>query len=176
MADGSPRKADRRRWQDVIVDHLKEFPRQYAALENAISAFGDDFDLPEFKAAFETAEDMEAYNRVQAVERAFGRVQNFVGELAETAVKLAELPRPVMGDDGSRVEQAFEALREAGVIDRSLCRRLVRTQTARRRLEHSYTRINAGDVHGATKLVYETAPDFIRAYRPWIEPFLSATA
>jgi uncharacterized protein YutE (UPF0331/DUF86 family) len=176
MANGSPRRAERRRWQDIVVDHLEEFPRQYAALESAIGAFGDDFDLPEFKAAFETAEDMEAYNRVQAVERAFGRVQNFIGELATTAVKLAELPRPAMGDDGSLVEQAFEALRDAGVIDRSLRRRLVRAQTARRRLEHSYTRINAGDLHRATKLVYETAPDFIRAYRSWIEPFLSTAA
>jgi uncharacterized protein YutE (UPF0331/DUF86 family) len=175
MADGGPRKAERRRWQDVIVEHLKEFPRQYAALESAMTAFGDDFDLPEFRAAFETTEDMEAYNRVQAVERAFGRVQNFIGELAETAVELAELPRPAMGDDGSRVEQAFEALRDAGVIDRSLCRRLVRTQTARRRLEHSYVHVNAGDVHRATKLVYATAPNFIRAYRPWIEPFLFTT-
>jgi uncharacterized protein YutE (UPF0331/DUF86 family) len=162
--------------QDVIIDHLTDFPRQYAALENAMSAFGEDFDLPEFTAAFETAEDMEAYNRVQAVERAFGRVQNYVGEMAGAAVKLADLPRPVMGDDGSRVEQSFEALRDAGVIDGNLCRRLVRAETARRRLEHSYTRINAGDVHRATRLVYEAAPAFIRAYRSWIEQFLSATA
>jgi len=176
VAGGSPREAERRRWQDAIVDHLKEFPRQYAALESAIGVFGDDFDLPEFKAAFETADDMEAYNRVQAVERAFGRVQNFIGELAHTAVKLAELPRPAIDEYGSRVEQAFEALRDSGVIDASLCRRLVRAQTARRRLEHTYTRISAGDVHRAATSVYETAPDFIRAYRPWIERFLSAAA
>ena len=86
MADGSLRKAERRRWQDVIIDHLKEFPRQYAALENAISAFGDDFDLPEFKAAFETAEDMEAYNRVQAVERARSNSPSFRGQLSATTV------------------------------------------------------------------------------------------
>ena len=176
MAGEGPRKAERRRWQDVIVEHLTEFPRQYAALESAMSAFGEDFDLTEFKVAFETTEDMEAYNQVQAVERAFGRVQNFIGELADAAVKLAELPRPPMGDDGSRVEQAFEALSEAGVIDRNLCRRLVRTQIARRRLEHSYVHVNAGDVHRATKLVYEAAPQFIRAYRPWIEPFLPTAA
>ena len=136
-----------------------------------MNAFGDDFDLPAFKAAFETTEDMEAYNRVQAVERAVGRVQNFIGDLAETAVKLTELPRPPMGD-GSRAEQAFRALRDRGVIDGKLCGRLVRAQGARRRLEHSYVRINAGDVHRAAELVHETAPDFISAYRRWIEPFL----
>ena len=139
-----------------------------------MSTFGDDFDLSAFKAAFDTADDMEAYNRVQAVERAVGRVQNFVGELAETAVKLAELPRPSMGDDGSRAEQAFSALRDEGVIDGNLFRRLVRAHGARRRLEHSYVRISAGDVHRAAELVHGTAPDFIRAYRRWIEPFLGA--
>lgn len=137
-----------------------------------MSTFGEDFDRAAFKAAFETTEDMEAYNRVQAVERAVGRVQNFVGDLAEAAVKLAELPRPPMAEDGSRAEQAFSALRDGGVIDRHLCRRLVRAHGARRRLEHSYAQINAGDVHRAAELVHGTAPDFIRAYRRWIEPFL----
>ncbi len=137
-----------------------------------MNAFGDDFDLRTFKGAFETTEDMEAYNRVQAVERAVGRVQNFIGDLAETGVKLAELPRPPMGDDGSRAEQAFNALRNGGVIEGNLCRRLVRAQGARRRLEHSYVEINAGDVHRAAQLVHETAPDFIYAYRRWVEPFL----
>ena len=175
MADRRSRKADRGRWRDVIVEHLKEFPRQYRALESAMSAFSHDFELAEFKAAFNTTQDMEAYNRVQAVERAVGRVQNFVAELAESAVKLADLPRSQLGDDGSRAEQAFEALRDAGVINGSLCRRLVRAQGARRRLEHSYVGINAGDVHAAAILVHETAPDFIRAYRSWIVPFLAPT-
>jgi len=172
MADRT-RKVDRRRWRDLVVRHLEDFPRQYAALESAMAAFGGDFDLPAFRAAFDTTEDMEAYNRAQAVERALGRVQNFVADLAETAVKLAELPRPLMGEHTSRAEQAFEALRDAGVIDARLCGRLVRAQGARRRIEHSYVGINAGDVHRAAELVHETAPDFIRAYRPWIEPFLN---
>lgn len=134
--------------------------------------FGDDFDLPAFKAAFDTSEDMGAYNRVQAVERAVGRVQNYVGDLAEAAMNLAELSRPGMPGRGSRAEQAFEALRDAKVISASLCRRLVRAQGARRRLEHSYVRINAGDVHRATELVHETSRDFIQAYRRWVEPYI----
>ena len=172
MAERPPRKAERGRWRDLIIAHLKDFPRQYAALESAMGAFGDDFDLSAFKAAFDTADDMEAYNRVQAVERAVGRVQNFVGELAEAAVKLAGLPRPPMADDGTRAEQAFTALRDEGVIDAQLSRRLVRAHGARRRLEHSYVRISAGDVHRAAELVHRSAPDFIHAYRRWIEPFL----
>lgn len=172
MAERAPCKTERARWRDTIIGHLQDFPRQYSALETAMAAFGDDFDLPPFKAAFVTEDDMEAYNRVQAVERAVGRVQNYVADLAEAGVKLADVPRSTTSAQVSRAEQAFEALRDAAVINRSLCRRLVRAQGARRRLEHSYVRISAADVHRATTLVHETARDFIRAYRTWIEPYL----
>jgi hypothetical protein len=74
--DPDARRLDTKRWRLAIVRHLEDLPRQYAALEHAMASFGQDFDLHEFKAAYNTAEDMDAYNRVQAVERALGRVQN----------------------------------------------------------------------------------------------------
>jgi uncharacterized protein YutE (UPF0331/DUF86 family) len=163
------RKADVRRLQRQIVRHLEEFPRQYAALETAMAAFGEDFDLASFKRAFNTREDMEAYNRVQAVERALARVQNFVAELSDAGVSLAELPRPRIAEDGSRAQQAFEALRAANVIHGGLCRRLTRAQKARTTIEHSYVQTQAGDVHRAAELVHDAARDFIGAYRAWIE-------
>ena len=137
-----------------------------------MAAFGDDFDLQQFKQAFTTREDMEAYNRAQALERAVGRVQNFVAELAEAGMKIAQLPRPSIDDDGSAAQQAFAALRDAGVISDSLRRRLVRAQKARSTLEHGYVEIPAGDVHRAAVLVHEAARDFIGRYRAWIEPYL----
>jgi uncharacterized protein YutE (UPF0331/DUF86 family) len=173
VASREPHKADRARWRDSIVDHLQDFPRQYAALETAMAAFGADFDLQAFKPAFETSEDLEAYNRVQAVERAALRVQNYVGELADSGVKLAELPKPTGPGDGSDVERAFATLRDAGVIDGNLCRRLIRAQGARRTIEHSYLRVRAGDVHRTTELIHEAARDFIARYRRWIEPYLA---
>ncbi|MEK6278147.1 MAG: hypothetical protein AABM29_09060 [Actinomycetota bacterium] len=176
MADGEPRKADRKRWERDIVRHLEDFPRQYAALETAMAAFGGDFDLQEFKEAFITTEDMEAYNRVQALERATGRVQNFVADLANAGVRLSQLPRPPKGDDGSPAQQAFEALRDAKVIDGELCRRLMRAQKARSMIEHSYVQTPAGDVHRAAQLVQETARDFIGPYRAWIDAHLEEGA
>jgi hypothetical protein len=167
-----PRRAGRSRWQRDILRHLEDFPRQYAALETAMAAVGDDFDLRRFKQAFETTEDLEAYNRVQAIERGVGRVQNFVAELADAGVSLAQLPRPPIGDDGSRAQQAFEALRDAKVIDAGLCRRLTRAQRARSMIEHSCVQTPAGDVHRATELVHQAARDFIGAYRAWIEGYL----
>jgi hypothetical protein len=167
-----PSKAERSRWQRDIVRHLEEFPRQYAALENAMAAFGGNFDIRLFKEAFNTADDMEAYNRVQALERAVGRVQNFVAELAQAGAKLAVLPRPPIAQGGSAAQQAFEALREGAVIDAALCRRLTRAQNARSMIEHSYVRTPAGDVHRAAELVHRAALEFIEPYRKWIEPFL----
>jgi uncharacterized protein YutE (UPF0331/DUF86 family) len=154
------------------VRHLADFPRQYAALETAMAAFGRDFDLKLFRHAFETTNDMEAYNRVQAVERALGRVQNFVAELADAGVNLAQLPRPPMAEDGSRAQQAFEALRDARVIDRGLCRRLTRAQRARSAIEHGYVQAGAGDIRDAAVLVLESARSFIGAYGAWIPDHL----
>lgn len=172
MPDPDVRPADTKRWRLAIVRHLEDLPRQYAALEHAMASFGTDFDLQQFKAAYTTSEDMDAYNRVQAVERALGRVQNYVGELAESGVKLAVLPRPA-DTHRSSTEIAFEAMRDAKIITASLCRRLVQAQNARTRIEHSYVQTPAGDVHRAATLVRDAARDFIGSYRDWIEPFLA---
>ncbi len=98
MTEEELRKSDRRRLVRKIVGHLDEFPRQYAALETAMAAFGDDFDLAHFKTAFDTSDDMDAYNRAQAVERALGRVQNFVAQMAISGARLAglRLKRPTV--------------------------------------------------------------------------------
>lgn len=176
MAGRKPRAAHRDRWQREIVNHLEDFPRQYDALENSMTAFGEDFDLPRFKEAFDTTKDMDAYNRVQALERALGRVQNYVADLADAGAKLAALPRPPLGDNGSPVQQAFEALRDAGVIDGNLCRRLTRAQKARSALEHTYVQTNAGDVHRSATLVHDAAREFIGRYRAWIAEYLEGGA
>jgi hypothetical protein len=172
MPDSGARPLDTKRWRLAVVRHLEDLPRQYAALEHAMASFGADFDIQAFKAAYNTSDDMDAYNRVQSVERALGRVQNYVGELAEAGAKLAALPRPA-DSHRSSTEIAFEAMREAKVISASLCRRLLQAQNARTRIEHGYVQTPAGDVHRAAILVRDTARDFIGSYRDWIKPFLA---
>jgi hypothetical protein len=172
VPDPDVRPVDTKRWRLAIVRHLEDLPRQYAALEHVMASFGEDFDLQQFKAAYNTAEDMDAYNRVQAVERALGRVQNYVGELAEAGAKLAALPRPA-DSHRSSTETAFEAMRDAKIISARLCRRLVLAQNARTRIKHGYVQMPAGDVHRAATLVRDTARDFIGSYRDWIEPYLA---
>jgi len=167
------RAVDRRRWRLAVIRHLEDFPRQYAALENAMGAFGADFDLQSFKEAFDTSEDLDAYNRVQALERALGRVQNHVAELALAGSRLAELPRVSVERHAPQAQQAFESLREAKVISASLCRQLVAAQNARARIEHGYVQTPAGDVHRAATLVHDGARDFIGSYRDWIGQYLA---
>ena len=176
MPDQPQRKADRKRLERDILRHLEDFPRQYRALEAAMASFGEDFDLRAFKEAFNSQEDMEAYNRAQALERAVGRVQNYVAGLAVAGARVAQLPLPPMGDGGSPAQQAFEALRDRKVIDGELCRRLIRAQRARSVIEHSYVKTPAGDVHRAAELVHEAARDFVGVYAPWVAPQLEGGA
>ncbi len=157
-----PRKADLRRWRREIVDLLADFPRQHAALETAMSAFGEGFELSRFKRAYDTETDMDAYNRVQAVERALGRVQNYVADLSIAGVKLAGLDLSE-ADHDAMAPRAFRALKDTGAIGAELCRRLIRAQKARTMIEHSYVKVPAGNSHRAAVLVRESSREFHRA-------------
>jgi len=171
MAAPAPRKADLARWRREIVDRLADFPRQYAALESAMAAFGEDFELAEFKRAYEPTAEPEAYNRAQAVERALGRVQNYVAELSIGAVRLARLELVESGEDGLAA-RSFSTLAGAGVLSRALCRRLKRAQKARSMIEHSYVTVPAGSIHDAAELVHAAARDFIGPFTAWVEDYL----
>jgi len=165
-----PSAAQRNRWRNEAIEHLEDFPRQYAALQNAMAEFGADFPLPPFKAAFDSTTDMDSYNRVQSVERALGRVQNFVAQLSILGAKLAEL-QPPKADEGE-AGKAFSALQKAGVISAALCRKLRRAQKARTMIEHSYVKVPAGKVHEAADLIAVSAREFIGPYRAWVEDYL----
>jgi len=173
MTDERLRKAARKRLERRIVARIDDFPRQHAALESAMAAFGDEFDLARFKRAFETSEDIEAYNDVQAVERAIGRVQGYVAELAMDGVRLVGLPSTPSGGEGFRATHAFEAMRDAKLIDAALDRRLARAQKGRSQIEHEYPGLRAGRVHEAAIVIRETSLEFFARFRAWIEPHLT---
>jgi uncharacterized protein YutE (UPF0331/DUF86 family) len=164
-----PKRKSRAQLCAEVIAHLEEYPRQLLALEIAMEKFGEDFELERFKPAFE-GEAGEAYNQVQAVERGFGRVQNYIAQLAQIGARLADLELPKVQQ--SEAARAFEALRDAGAIDASLCRRLKRTQKVRTEVEHEYVRVKAGRLHEAVALLAASARDFIGPYTAWIEPYL----
>ena len=131
--------------------------------------FGGDFDAAQFADAFES-EEPELYTRVQAIERGFGRLQNYIALMAEDGTKLAGLPRRSLEASEPRAQPAFEALRDARVITRDLCRRLIATQKSRTLFEHDYVRVAAVDVHAAVVKLLGVAPEFLERFSVWIEP------
>ena len=136
-----------------------------------MAGFGADFDPKAFKAAFDSTTDMDAYNRAQAVERALGRVQNYVAQLSITGAKLAGLG--LAKSEEGEAARAFAALKDAGTISGALCRKLRRAQKARAMIEHSYVKVPAGNVHQAAELIVSGAREFIGPYRDWVEAYLS---
>jgi len=159
-----------KRLRSEVVERLDSLPDEILALESAMEEFGEDFELKKFKRAFERKDGIKSYNKVQAVERAFSRVQNYVVELAERGRRLAQLELPDSHEANSA--RAFDALREAGVINASLCRNLKRTQKARSDVEHDYPGMKAGRLHAAVELGLPAAREFIRPYSAWIAPYL----
>lgn len=165
-------KAERQRLVRNLIAYAEELPRQITALDTAMQEFGEEFDLAEFKRAFSSSDRPRLYNRVQAAERAFARVQNFLTDMAVSGVRLAELSVRRPEKDESSAKPCFDALRDAGVIDAGLCRRLESGQKARSRVEHDYLHTPAGDVHRAIKTVRRAAEEFVGPFAAWIEPYL----
>lgn len=167
------RDIDRKRWRRSVVEHLEDYPRQLETLRWNVASFGDDFDLAEFAAAF-SSDEPAVYTRVQAIERAFGRLQNYTALMAENGANLAGLARRPVGDRGPKAQPAFEAIRDAGVLTKDLCRRLVALQRSRNLFEHDYVRVQAADVHEAVASLLAVAPDFLDRFARWVAPFLSS--
>lgn len=159
-----------KRLHSEIVERLDGLPEEILALESAMEEFGERFELEEFKRAFERRDGIKAYNKVQAVERSFSRVQNYVVELAERGCQLAQLE--LSDSHEARSARAFDALKGAGVINASLCRNLKRTQKARSDVEHDYPSMRAGRLHAAVELGLPAARQFLRPYGSWIAPYL----
>lgn len=164
------RKASPKLLRSEIVQRLEDLPRQILALESAMEEFPPDFDRGAFKRAFEMKAGIKGYNKVQAVERAFSRVQSYLAELAEGGARLAglELPNSHEGD----AARSFDALRDEGVIGASLAKDLKRVQKARSAVEHEYLGMRAGRLHEATALTVTAAGEFLGPFSRWIAPYL----
>jgi uncharacterized protein YutE (UPF0331/DUF86 family) len=165
-----PRRVDVRRWQTKINDELKSLPREYEALEYAMSEFGSNFDLNMLKEAKRSDSKIALYSKVLALERAVTRVQNILADLAIAGAKLGGLELPKI--EAGEAVRSFEALKEEGVIDASICRRLVKSQNTRNRIEHDYDKVNAGQLHDAAEGVRDLGGEFVRPFYAWITPQL----
>jgi hypothetical protein len=85
---------------------------------------------------------------------------------------LAGLPRRSLEASEPRAQPAFEARRDARVITKDLCRRLIATQKSRILFEHDYVRVAADDVQAAVVKLLGVAPEFLERFSGWIKPYL----
>ncbi len=171
MSPQERRRVEVRRRRQEIIDLIDGLPRQHLALDNAMRAFGDDFELRALKSALAPTADIDVYNQAQALERAMTRVQNMLAELAIAGVKLACLEPPDSAH-GGRADRSFAALRDAGVTDPSVARRLRKAQVVRNLLEHDYEAVSPIRLHRTVEDVYQLTFEFARPFRAWINPFL----
>lgn len=161
-------RVQRRRWRSAITDLLEDLPRQVTALDYIHSGFAD---AAEFASAFES-EDPAVYSRVLVLERGFGRVQNYIADLANDGALLADLPLSHPKDDEPQAQPAFESLRDARVIPADMAKRFVARQKVRATLEHRYSQIGPRRLYDAAGELLVDAPRFADRYAAWIAPSL----
>ncbi len=75
-----------------IRDRVSDVRRHLIALRVAMAEFGEDFDLDEFRAAYDTDEPARL-NQVKAVERGVDQLWNYIAELTSFGLELAEVRR-----------------------------------------------------------------------------------
>lgn len=147
-----------------IRDRVSDVRRHLIALRVAMAEFGEDFDLDEFRAAYDTDEPARL-NQVKAVERGVDQLWNYIAELTSFGLELAEVRR--RGDE-LNARRDLAALRRIGVLGPERARRLDRLRELRRLLVHEYATATAEQVHEAARIVADEFVPFYDAYRGWI--------
>lgn len=127
-----------------IRDRVSDVRRHLIALRVAMAEFGEDFDLDEFRAAYDTDEPARL-NQVKAVERGVDQLWNYIAELTSFGLELAEVRR--RGDE-LNARRDLAALRRIGVLGAERARRLDRLRELRRLLVHEYATASAEQIYG----------------------------
>jgi uncharacterized protein YutE (UPF0331/DUF86 family) len=147
-----------------VRDRVSDLRRHLVALRTAMGEFGEDFELEQFRLAYES-EDPVLLNRVKAVERGVDQLYNYIAELAALGLELAEL-RTRRQETNARVD--IDSLTRAGVIGPGRARRLQRLRELRRLLVHEYATATAEQVHEAARIIANEFVPFYDSYRAWI--------
>jgi hypothetical protein len=168
LEQGDPERA--RALKAKVRDRISDVRRHLVALRAAMTAFGEDFDLAVFEAAY-ASDDPVLLNQVNAVERGIDKLWNTIAELTAFGLELAGVrPR----DAALNARRDLSDLRRIGVIGSELARRLDQLRELRRLLVHEYATATAEQVHEAAWLVADDFVPFYDAYRAWIGRGFSA--
>lgn len=99
---------------------------------------------------------------VYPIERAFEILVNFVVELAELGLQLAEIT-----PEGSRAK-ALEQLKDEGVISESRRGRLVAIYRVRSQMQHAYPDVGAQSTYDAARSLLDELAGFFSDYARWL--------
>jgi len=154
-----------------VRDRVSDVRRHLVALRAAMAEFGEDFDLDDFKEAYDS-DDPARLNQVKAVERGVDQLYNYIAELTAFGLELAEARGR---DDELNARRDLAALSRLGVVGPERARRLERLRELRRLLVHEYATASAEQVHEAARIVADEFAPFYEAYRRWIGRGFSAT-
>jgi uncharacterized protein YutE (UPF0331/DUF86 family) len=147
-----------------IRDRVSDVRRHLVALRPAMAEFGEDFELDDFREAYDS-DDPVLLNRVKAVERGVDQLYNYIAELAALGLELAEV-RARRQETNARAD--IDSLTRIGVIGPERARRLQRLRELRRLLVHEYATATVEQVHEAARIIANEFVPFYDAYRDWI--------
>lgn len=129
-----------------------------------MARFGDGFDRDAFLAACES-DDPATINAVTALEGDFGRIVNWLRQVADLGYhELVRLGKVEKGDG-----RPIDALVEAGVLRGADRDRLEELVQLRNRLQHDYPGVAPAQLHEAVGLLLAALPLLIARYGKLLE-------
>ncbi len=141
-----------------IKKRLLDARRHLAALESAVAEFGPDFDTATFETAWQSDEPSELH-RAYVIQAGY---ENVINAVIGAGKELCELRRWVPENVEPSSIDVLRILRENGVIDGQVRRKLQQAQELRSRVQHDYANVGAGHVREAVILVLDAAPQLIQ--------------
>lgn len=147
-----------------IKERIDDSERHIAALQQAMSQFGQKFDLSRFVEAFSSSDPIEL-NKVKAVERGSEQLYNYMAEIGAFGLELATLRTTT---EEANARRDFDTLARAGVLNKTQRVRLQRLRELRRNLVHEYPGVAAKDAHEAAILAVSEYRRFIRSFADWM--------
>jgi hypothetical protein len=132
-----------------IRELLLDARRHLAALEAAVAGLGPDLDAAAFEAAWQS-------DLIQA------GFENVIDAAIRAGRELCELRGWLPGDVEPSSIDVLVLLRENGVVDGQVRRKLEQAQEVRSRVQHDDANVGAGQVREAVMLVLDAAPQLIQ--------------
>ena len=141
-----------------IRELLLDARRHLAALESAVTEFGPDLDAAAFEAAWQSDQPSDLH-RAYLIQAGY---ENVINAAIRAGRELCELRGWLPVDVEPSSIDVLRLLRENGVVDGQVRRKLEQAQEVRSLVQHDDANVGAGQVREAVVLVLDAAPQLIQ--------------